>query len=635
MSMCPDLRLSRRASLALGAGVLLVLAFPAASRAAGCTGSQKPGGSQEGEIFGSVYENGQRTCANWGVSLVPHADAQSRLHMASYNPNLTARPIYLNMWEYWEPLTGFPCAAADLNLATYVASGSATSERIHAPSAAKEGHCVRPGRYTFSLGEWRSFDVDYIQPSGNSASNTLTGVAEAIEVTAYNPAINLWQDLVINVDFTSSHPGDTPVLDIQNAGASPYAGTFTNQASPTGTAADWFRFSVARSTSGWTVDNRGSALARLYFDGTDLQQATGYYDHKPEGIPVLRLRRFPNPTTAAKVYSVGLELLRPDEGPDHAPSVVRSVTITRINPDLAGSSLTIPASASRGQLITVTVGETNLGTNSFGPVEAGWAGKIYFSTDAVLSPATDTLVHSYTETQAIGAGQTVSSPRAFTVPASLAVGSYYVIASLDANGQVLESDEGNNVRVSATTLSVAGAPPTACATFEGTTTWKMTDQVFSAGCSTHGASIQYRWQTEAGGPWTAYSASDTYAFSGHPTAGNKQVTLEVKDLSSGLSATQAYLFVVQNSQLTISGPTYITVKQNYAYSSSTSATWYERFPPATSWGIGLGPTTSYTRTWSAGCYDVQLRADASGGGVLKRGRANVTVAIGSGCGGPL
>ena len=112
MLVYPHFRLSRLGSLAAGTWVLLVLACPAEGLAAGCTGSQKPAGSQEGEIFGSVYENGQRTCSNWGVSLVPHADAQGRLHLASYNPSLTAKPIYLNMWEFWEPLTGFPCAAS-------------------------------------------------------------------------------------------------------------------------------------------------------------------------------------------------------------------------------------------------------------------------------------------------------------------------------------------------------------------------------------------------------------------------------------------------------------------------------------------------------------------------------------------
>lgn len=419
-----------------------------------CIGTQKPGGSAEGEVYGNFYEDGIRSCSTYPVELQPYADAQGRLHFASYNPALVADPIWVQAFEWWDPLAGAPCANG--TLANYVSNGAATSERAHAPTAPKEGHCVRPGRYAFD-GGGRSFDVEYIQPSGSAAANTHTGINEAIEITAYNASVNLWQDLVINTDITSTHPGDTPVLDIQNAGATPYSGTFTNQASPSGTKNDWFRFSAARSTSGWTVSGHGTALARLYWDGTDLSQSTPYYDHKPEGVPVLRLHRFPNPLTASKVYTVGLELLRPDEDPANAASVTRTITINRVNPDLAPGTITMAASVTAGSTFTATLQEKNLlGTAD---IEAGWIGRLYLSTDQTLNLGSDPVGGTFTETVVIGPSATRTVGRTVTVPGNLTPGLYYVLARLDTSNYILESNESNNTGSSAARIQVNAPPP--------------------------------------------------------------------------------------------------------------------------------------------------------------------------------
>jgi hypothetical protein len=604
---------------------------PQPATTAGCAGTQKPAGSSEGEVFGSIYQNGERTCQLWEVSLTPYADAQSRLHMASYKSTLMADWKWANMFEWWEPTAGFPCGSAGQTPAQFVQNGSPWAEVPHAAASPKEGHCVRPGRYFFE-GPGGGFDVDYIQWSHRTAVNSGTGATEFVESAVYNPDdLSAWQDLVINIDLTTTHPGDSPVLEIQNAGSDPYLGTFSDDAAPSGTAEDWFRFSVMRSTSGWHVDTRGEALARLYFDGTDLSQATGYYSYIPENAPVLRLHRFPNPTTASKQYSVGLELKRPDELVEDigTPTVTRTVTISRINPDLAAGTVTAPAQGTTESVLDVTIAERNLGTSAFAPVEAGWTGKLYLSTDPIFSPATDVLMHTYVETSAIAAGQTISAVRQAEVPVNTAPGTYYVIASLDANNTVIERDEGNNVAASGP-VSIA-EPLDACATFEGTTTWRNTDQLFSASCSSSGPNIQYRWQTDSGGPWTAYSTDPSYEFFGHGTAGTHVVTVEVKNVSTGASATAAYTFTVQSGIVTMSGPTFISVKANYSYSANVASFWWDRFVPSTQWTGGIGPQSTWTRTWSAGCYDVDLRADASSGGVLKRGRLYIQVAIGQGC----
>ena len=61
------------------------------------------------------------------------------------------------------------------------------------------------------------------------------------------------------------------------------------------------------------------------------------------------------------------------------------------------------------------------------------------------------------------------------------------------------NDTINTARRTIAITRVTPGPPVACATFQGTTTWRTTDQYLSAGCSTLGANIQYRWQFQAGG----------------------------------------------------------------------------------------------------------------------------------------
>jgi CARDB len=606
---------------------------PERSGSPNCQGSVEPGG-QEGEIIGSIFEGGLPSCSAWSVSLTPYADAQSHLHMASYKSTLTTDWHFGRMFEWWDPLAGVPCASSDGTLSRFLTNGSGSGEVPHATQGSQEGHCVRPGRYRFTGPGDGVFDVDYVQGSIHYVTNTVTQEREWVESAVYDPSNNgVWEDLVINRDITNVHPGDNPVLEIQTADPQtndPYSPSFfTNDPAPSGTAETWFRFSTSRSVSNWTIDQTGVALARLYFDGTDLTQTTGYYTYRPENSPIIRLHRFPNPSVATKQYVVGLELMRPDEEPADQPTVTRTVTINRINPDLAPGTIVAPASANLGQPISITINERNLGANQFAPVEGGWTGKVYLSTDQVLSPGTDVLIDTYTESNPIPAGQTVQLSRSPVVPSNLAEATYYVIASLDANGTVIESNENNNVGVSGAVAIVT--PVYASATFEGTTTWLNTDQILSSQNSTQGPNIRYRWRTDSGGVWTPYEASTQYEFLGHGSAGTHSVTLEVKNIVSGASATVTTPFTVQNSSITMTGPTFISVKGTYTYTASVSSNWWNRILPTQTWSGPIGPQTTWTRTWSAGCYEADVRADASGGGVLKRGRRHVIVAIGTGC----
>lgn len=366
----------------------------------------------------------------------------------------------------------------------------------------------------------------------------------------------------------------------------------------------------------------GDVQIGTYTQGTAF--AAGSYTDAAQTVTI------PTGTTPGNYYvfanldATGL-VAESNEANNAKPQVeVLSVTSTPL-PDLIPNPVSInPPIVAPTAIVEVTVHEVNAGSAS---ASAGWTGRIYLSTDTSCCTG-DVLLDTYNESNAIAAGGSRDVVRMISIPAGTATGAYRVFAWLDATGLVSEANESNNIGVSATTLTVTNL--VACATFEGTTTWKVTDQVFNAGCSTTGPSMRYRWQTDSGGPWTPYTTATQYEFLGHGAAGTHKVTVEALDTATAVSITHAYTLTVQNLQLTITGPTEVLDKLTKTYTASTSATWYERIPPG-NWGAGIGPQVTYTRIWTQGCYSVDLRAGVNSGGVLRRGRLTINVASAPGC----
>jgi hypothetical protein len=182
------------------------------------------------------------------------------------------------------------------------------------------------------------------------------------------------------------------------------------------------------------------------------------------------------------------------------------------------------------------------------------------------------------------------------------------------------------------TIGFTRLGPVSCASFEGTTTWIYTDQVLDASCSSTGSNIQYRWQFDAGGAWTAYSGSPLYDyFPGHGSAGPHVVTLEARNTTNGVSTTQGYGFSVAANQAVISGRTFVTDKADNYYNATDptnplSGWWFERFDTDTRWlPAEYNQQTWMGRIWYAGDYTVDTRQQDSSASLLRRGRLHITV----------
>jgi hypothetical protein len=78
--------------------------------------------------------------------------------------------------------------------------------------------------------------------------------------------------------------------------------------------------------------------------------------------------------------------------------------------------------------------------------------------------AADSLVGTFTESSAIAPSTTITTSRSGTVPATLPLGNYYVLAVLDATNVIAEANEANNTGASAVQLQVVALPPSAFTT---------------------------------------------------------------------------------------------------------------------------------------------------------------------------
>lgn len=197
-------------------------------------------------------------------------------------------------------------------------------------------------------------------------------------------------------------------------------------------------------------------------------------------------------------------------------------------------------------------------------------------------------------------------------------------------------------------VAITRLTPLACSLFEALSTWRFADQYLStftsADCSSRGPNIRYRWRFDAGGSWTPYTADTLYDFAGHSSAGHHDVTLDVRNTSTGMSSYVTKTVEVGSDALVLSGEIYIPDKSKYVYYARVNGDpsqrhlglWHERYNPALRWYQATGTEQdSMTRIWPAGEYSVELRQSKTVSGVLHRGRLHIEVCSTPDCIAPL
>jgi subtilase family serine protease len=119
----------------------------------------------------------------------------------------------------------------------------------------------------------------------------------------------------------------------------------------------------------------------------------------------------------------------------------------RIGPDLIVSGLIAPSSAVAGASISVSDTTKNQGNDAAGASLTSF----YLSTNASLG-AGDILLGTRA-VSALDAGQSETGSASVVIPASIAGGTYYIIATADGDNAVMESLETNNTRARSVAIS--------------------------------------------------------------------------------------------------------------------------------------------------------------------------------------
>jgi len=110
-----------------------------------------------------------------------------------------------------------------------------------------------------------------------------------------------------------------------------------------------------------------------------------------------------------------------------------------IGPDLIESSVIVPTAAGAGAVLVVSDTVKNQGSGAAGASTTAF----YFSTNLTLEPS-DPLIGTRV-VPPLAASATSAASTSLTIPDGTATGTYYIIVKCDANNDVLESAETNNV----------------------------------------------------------------------------------------------------------------------------------------------------------------------------------------------
>ncbi|HEX6588664.1 MAG TPA: hypothetical protein VF039_06550 [Longimicrobiales bacterium] len=329
-------------------------------------------GDCEEEIFGFVYENGQRiSTSNYYVMLVPEPGTRQRLveraeeayDSITYDSVMYVMPgghTKEAMFGWFDVVQDCPGGRDEVHY-----EGPATPP----DSTVRERHCVTAGDYTISLWDGnpeqpgaileREIPVTYVQRHTNlTPFNTHTNSDDYVVEAElpYSPEVYRFLDLVISFEVDAGAAGSyssTPVLRVDTIGASIGLedATFTHIDSATAPKNHYFRFDASSSTSSEPVGLAHSSegpLARLWYDSESPDGfISGYFDPHAENH-LLRTLSYDRTLSSTGSKKVALDLLTPAQAPVDTPSanaaVVDIIVTSENNPPTLTASMSIERS---------------------------------------------------------------------------------------------------------------------------------------------------------------------------------------------------------------------------------------------------------------------------------------------------
>lgn len=297
---------------------------------------------REGELMGNVY--GMEPGATFYVELEPYTPEDGAWVRGPHSwtmwvdPNLHGGRNY--MFEWGDPRDAGICGALD-DYATR------TGEEVHYNAGVKETgvekHCIRPGTYWLRLRNGsptgvveKEVVIDYlgtgtINGAAVIVADLTSSKSQTVAEMHASPAVF---DFIVHFDLTGGSPvGVTPVLDIENATSDRLKNWFENQGSPSGSELNHFRASVARSSTGWNKHDKGTFMAKLFWDESSADKlVTNGYNPRHGDLWMLRTMQYGDTIKTSRTVGVGMGMLRPDATPSNTVLAPRSITVSRTGP---------------------------------------------------------------------------------------------------------------------------------------------------------------------------------------------------------------------------------------------------------------------------------------------------------------
>ncbi|MEM7102507.1 MAG: CARDB domain-containing protein [Bacteroidota bacterium] len=140
---------------------------------------------------------------------------------------------------------------------------------------------------------------------------------------------------------------------------------------------------------------------------------------------------------------------------EEIPGPVQTFTIIE-RPDLIISNLNFPATAFSGEEVQVSFQVDNIDEGATGMTT--WGDRVYLSADDEYQPGLDDSFGSSLNVTALNGFESYLQMVTLTIPQGF-IGTFYLIVRTDDGGYVNESDEDNNLLISATQITINLTPP--------------------------------------------------------------------------------------------------------------------------------------------------------------------------------
>jgi PQQ-dependent dehydrogenase (s-GDH family) len=287
--------------------------------------------------------------------------------------------------------------------------------------------------------------------------NNSTGACNTTPLYCISKSIAPWEYAISNVRLSTMSNNSDKFKDISTLGYSDCttAGTILNRGQT-------YPLSITPLLS-W-IGNLPNTYCRVWidFDGDKNFEASELVLEKTNQNPFTQSILVPNTavlgTTRMRVsvkngaYPTACEAFEKGEVEDYTVQITEGGQT--LLPDLTLANLMLPPNAIQEmELLKWKVDIKNIGT---GNAPSDFSVKAYISTDNVLSA--DDRLYSNIPTGNYNAGFLVLQVSdSTTTPRTIPIGQYYLIAKVDADSTIAESNENNNVLVSATKFTVIAA----------------------------------------------------------------------------------------------------------------------------------------------------------------------------------